>query len=92
MTENKSKSSSPKAELAKTSADPEVGSEIGTEEDTEEEMIVTTDSEVEMTEDHEEISVGIGLKVVSIVARMVISPGTAVNVSIFSNFSARKPR
>lgn len=90
MTENKSKSNSPKAEAVKTSAELEDDSVIETVEASEEEMTVTTDLEVEMTEDHEETLV-IDQKVASTVVKMVISPETVLNV-IIKSYSARKPR
>jgi hypothetical protein len=93
LTENKLKSNSPKAEPPKnTITDLEVDLVTETEEATEEEMIVTTDSEVEMTEDHEEILVVIDQKVVSIVVKTVTSPETAHNVIILILFSEKTQR
>jgi hypothetical protein len=90
LTANKLKSNLPKAEPLKTTiTDPEVDSVTETEEATEEEMIVTTDSEVETTEDHEEISVVIDQKVVSIVVKTVTSPETVHNVIILNLFSEK---
>ncbi len=95
MTENKLKSNLPKAELLKTTiteTEEEADMVTEKEEASEEEMTVTTDSEVETTEDHEEISVVIDQKVVSIVVKTVTSLETVHNVIILILFSEKTKR